>query len=166
MLSRWQDLLNDPDNRAILRRIERNYPDLYREMQINAGVDSQSLAYSQVAGLSKEAVITARTLEDFISRHQQYITAESESQYVAKNNVDPSTAIVQADTATSQVRPSLVTQDTSPVAEAGGLMSRLSVIPQNLRRLPQLISQSAADSPLIKQVVSWFSPKQPRLKKP
>ncbi|MBT4652501.1 MAG: hypothetical protein HN981_04470 [Candidatus Pacebacteria bacterium] len=85
----WEKLFTHKDNAAILKKIKRSNSDLYKEMLGNSAVDSQKLSYADSESTSKEAVMTARNLSEFVERHNKYVVADSESKYVASSGQKP-----------------------------------------------------------------------------
>lgn len=84
---KWKEVLTDPANASILKQIASNNPELYKTILTNAGVKSK-LAYAGAgaqANTTKEAVITADNLEDFIRRHNLFVTSDAESKVVASS---------------------------------------------------------------------------------
>lgn len=85
----WNKLFTNKDNAAILKKIKRSNSSLYKEMLGNSAVDSQKLSYAESESTSKEAVMTARNLSEFVERHNKYVVAGSESSYVASSGQKP-----------------------------------------------------------------------------
>ncbi len=87
-VAKWKEVLADSANASILKQISSNNPELYKTILSNAGTKSK-LAYASTgaqATTTKEAVITADNLEDFVRRHNLFVTADSESKVVASSS--------------------------------------------------------------------------------
>ena len=86
-VTKWKEVLADPANAAILRQISADSPEVYKTILANAGADSTRLSYASSvdANTTKESVITADNLDDFIRRHNTFVAKDSESEFVASS---------------------------------------------------------------------------------
>lgn len=155
-VANWQKLLQDPANAAILRKIKGTDGDFYQRMLVNSGVDPAKLKYasgSRTQITSREAVITARDLGEFISKHSKYVTQDSESRYVADSGRQPKTYqaattsqrtpvdVAQNQAKTNQAVEALQKLAGSPVEEIGRLFLR-GIGASNATRLTHLIERN------------------------
>ena len=86
-VNKWKEVLADPANASILRQISTNNPEVYKTILTNAGVDATRLSYARSVDtdITKESVITADNLDDFIRRHNIFVAKDSESEFVASS---------------------------------------------------------------------------------
>ncbi len=94
-VAKWQKLMNDPANKAMLDKVRSSNRNAYNQMRNNAQVDPGKLTHAQgdrsqfTESNSRESVITASGLDTYVRQHSRFVTADSESAFVSSSGRPP-----------------------------------------------------------------------------
>ncbi len=149
----WERLLTDKSNINILDTIKKLHPELYDQMRSNVNANDQKLAYAETESGSKESVMTAANLSEFVDRHNKYVAADSENKYVADSGRSPMVDQIATNTQRNSVAANKARARITQVVDLVKGLRNVSInISNPLKAIPGLIDR-AKTSQLSKNLI-------------